>query len=130
VIDRDGGHAAPVVDPRVEQEREVVLRQVGGRLYVNLGAEHDSRDGDGPQLLLERGVRVIGHPRPGLGAEVLDDHLAEVPVLHRELTEREQRVDPLLARLADADQDPAREGDREFAGESDRLEPAGGKLVR
>ena len=40
------------------------------------------------------------------------------------------RVDPLLARLADADEDPARERDRELARESNRLEAAGGKLVR
>ena len=35
--------------------------------------------------------------------------------------DREQRVEPLLARLADPDQDPARERDRELSGEADRL---------
>ncbi len=67
---------------------------------------------------------------PGLRAEVLDDDLLHVPVLLPERAEREQRVDPLLARLADPDQDPARERDRELAGEPDRLEAAGRNLVR
>ena len=43
--------------------------------------------------------------------------------------EREQRLDPLFARLADPDENPAREGNRELAREADRLEPARRKLV-
>ena len=72
---------------------------------------------------------MVGHPRARLGAEVLDDHLAEVPVLVVERLQREQRLEPLLPRLADADQDAARERDRELAGQPDRLEPHGGHLV-
>ena len=44
---------------------------------------------------------------PGLRAEVLDDHLLDVAVALVEVADREQRLDPLLARLADPDQDPA-----------------------
>ena len=44
--------------------------------------------------------------------------------------QREQRVDPLRARLADPDEDPARERDVELAREADRLEAARRDLVR
>ncbi len=73
---------------------------------------------------------MCSHARARLRAEVLDDDLLDVPVLLAERTQREQRVDPLLARLADPDQDPARERDPELAGEPDRLEPTGRNLVR
>ena len=43
--------------------------------------------------------------------------------------QREQGVETLRPRLADADQDPARERDRELAGEPDRLEPHRRHLV-
>ena len=43
--------------------------------------------------------------------------------------EREERVDPLLARLPDPDEDPARERDRELAREADRLETPRRDLV-
>ena len=129
VIRRDGRDAAPVVDARVEQDREVVVGEVRRRLHVHLRAEQDPRDGDRPEVLLERRVGMLGHPRARLRAEVLDDHLAQVPVLVGKGTQREQRVDPLLPRLADPDQDPARERDRELAREAHRLEPARRHLV-
>ncbi len=51
-------------------------------------------------------------------------------MLLAESSQGEQRVDPLLSRLPDPDEDPARERDRELAGESDRLEAAQRNLVR
>jgi len=131
-VDVIRGHrrdAAPVVDSGVEEEREVVVREVRRRLHMHVGAEHDPRDGDRPQLLLEGCIGVIGHPGPGLRAEVLDDHLAQVPLLVRERPQGEERVEPLLARLADPDQDPARERNRQLAREPHRLEAASRDLV-
>ena len=46
-----------------------------------------------------------------------------------EVADREQRLDPLLPRLADADEDPRREGDAQLAGEPHRLQPYGRALV-
>src|SRR5262249_36633670 len=89
----------------------------------------DPRGGDGPEVLVEARLGVRRHARPGLRAEVLDDDLLEVAELLAQLPEREQRLDSLLARLADPDQDPARERDRELAGEANGLEPPGGDLV-
>ncbi len=129
VVDRDRGHAAPVVDARVEQPREVLEGEVRRRLHVHARGQQDARGGDRPEVVLHVGLRVRGHPRAGLGPEVLDDHLLEVVVLFRDPPERPQRVEALLARLADADQDPARERDRQLAREPDRLEPQGRVLV-
>jgi hypothetical protein len=73
---------------------------------------------------------MVGHPRARLGTEVLDDHLLDVAVARRQLPDRLQRFEPLEPRLADPDQDPGRERDRELAGELDRLQPPSRHLVR
>ena len=130
MVDRDRGDAAPVVDPRIEEQRKVVIGEVRWRLHVPVGAEQHPRRRDRPELLVERRIGMVGHPRVRLGAEVLDDHLADVPVLVVERPQGEQGVEPLVPGLADADQDAARERDRELAGQPDRLEPHGGHLVR
>ena len=100
VVDRHGRDAAPVVDPRVEQEREVVVGEVRRRLHVDVRAEDDPGDRDRPEVLLERRVRVVGHPRPRLRAEVLDDHLAEVPVLARRASRRARSASIRSARVS------------------------------
>ncbi len=66
---------------------------------------------------------------PGLGAEVLHDDLLQVAVPLVQLAQREQRLDALAARLADADQDAARVRDREAPGAVDRVESHLGQLV-
>ena len=71
---------------------------------------------------VERRLRRVGHPGAGLGAEVLDDDLLQVPVLEVQVAQREQRLDPLAAGLADADQDAARVRDPQPPGTGDRVE--------
>ncbi len=56
--------------------------------------------------------------------EVLQDHLLQVSVLGVHLGQRLQRGQTLLRALADADQDPAREGDLQLARGPDRLQPS------
>ena len=129
VVDRHGRDAAPVVDARVEETREVVEREVRRRLHVPPGAEQDARDRDRPEVVVERRLLVRGHPRARLRTEVLDDDLLEVPVLLAECFQCEESVDPLCARFADPDEDPARERDRELAREADRLETSRRDLV-
>ncbi len=129
MVDGHGRDAAPVVDAGVEQAWEVVEREVRRRLDVPRRAEQDPCDRDRPEMIVERGLGVRRHACPGLGAEVLDDDLLHVPVLLAERLQREQRVDSLLPGLADADEDPARERDRELAGKPDRLEAARRDLV-
>ncbi len=129
MVDRHGRHAAPVVDARVEQAREVVEREVRRRLHVPGRAEEDASGRDRPEVVVEGGLGVRRHACAGLGAEVLDDDLLHMFVLFAERPQREERVDPLLARLADPDENPARERDRELPGEPDRLQPASRDLV-
>ena len=64
------------------------------------------RDGDRPQELLERRLGRRRHPRSGLGAEVLDDHLLHVAVALGELADRaaaprsrSARVSPMPIRM-------------------------------
>ena len=129
MVDGHRGDASPVVDARIEEAREVVEGEVRRRLHVPPGAEQDARDGDRPEVVVEGRLLVFSHPRAGLRAEVLDDDLLEMPVLLAERLQGEEGVDPLLARLADPDEDPARERDRELAGETDRLETPRRELV-
>ena len=72
---------------------------------------------------------MIGHPRLGLGAEVLDDDLLHVAVTLVQIADREQRLDALEARLADADQNAGGERHARFARQADRLEPTRRNLV-
>ena len=72
---------------------------------------------------------MAGHLRVRLRPEVLDDDLLDVPVSLVQVADREQRVDPLLARLADPDQDARRERDPELAGQPEGLQPSGRPLV-
>ena len=75
-------------------------------------------------------VRLRGHRRERLRDEVLHDHFLDVPVLPRERAQREQRFGPLARGLADADQDPRRERDREPARVFDHAQAHGRLLVR
>ncbi len=129
VVDGDGRDASPVVDSGVEEQRKVVVGEVRRRLHVPVGAQHDPCRGHAPELLFERRVGMSCHARSRLGTKVLHDHLAQVAVLVAQLFQREQRLEALRTRLADPDQDPTRERDRELAGEADRLEPRGRRLV-
>ena len=129
VVDRHGRDAAPVVDARVEEDGEV-LGEVRRRLEVDLRREQDPRGGERPEVVLEGRLRRGGHARAGLRAEVLDDHLLDVSVPEVRVGDRAQRVEPLLPRLADPDQDPRRERDALGAGGVERGEPRGRKLVR
>ncbi len=125
VIDRHRRDAAPVVDPGVEQRSEV-LGQVRRRLDRDPGRQDQPRCRDRPQQLLERRLRCLRHPRAGLGPEVLDDHLLHLRSCGRD---RLERLDPLGARLADADQDAGGERHARLAGEAERLEACGRQLV-
>ena len=130
VVDGDRGDPAPVVDAGVEETREVLVAEVRRALDVDARREDQPRGRGGPEQLVERRLRVAGHLRPRLGAEVLDDHLLDVSVPLRQVGDRLDRLDPFRPRLADADQDAGRERNRQLSGEVDRLEAAGGELVR
>ena len=51
----------------------------------------------------------------GLGAEILDDDLLDVTVALVQLANRQERVDPLFERFADADEDAGGERDAKLA---------------
>ena len=129
VIRRDGRYAAPVVDAAIEQVRIARGAQVGRRLDVHFGPEDQARDGDRPAELLVRCVLRLRHARAWLRAEALHDHFLDVPVAFVQRTDREQCIDPLGARLPDADEDAGGKGNAKGAGASQRLESKGGALV-
>ena len=94
VVDRHRRDAAPVVDTRVQQPRKALVREVRRRLHVPVGPEQDPRDRDRPQVVVEVGLGVRGHARARLRAEVLDDHLLQMPEFLAECAQGEQGVDP------------------------------------
>ena len=131
VVGGERRHAAPVADPGVEQSE--LLRRVGkiGRsLDADVRPHHDARRGDGGEELLVVRLGSARHGRPRLRAEVLHDHLLDVPVPTVEVADREDRAGALPSVLADADEDAGGERDREAARVLDRSKPHRRMLVR
>ena len=91
--------------PAAIRSRQRSGRQIGRRLDVHRGAEQDARDRDGPEMFVERRLGMLRHAGAGLGAEILDDDFLHVAVALVQLAQRQQRLDALAPRLADADQD-------------------------
>ena len=129
VVGRDGRDAAPVVDARFEQTREVGVREVRRRLQAHLVGQDQPRHRERPQVLVERRLGRVDHLGAGLGAEVLDDHLLEMAVLGVQLAQRQQRLDLFAASLADADQDARRGWDLVRAHPAQRVEAHRGLLI-
>jgi len=129
VVGGDRGHAAPVVDPRVQQGAEVV-GQVRRRLHVHVAGQDHPGQRDRLDEVLVRARRVVAHRRAGLGQEVLDDDLLHVPVPGVGGGDRLQRLDPVRPVLADADEDPRGERDLQLARPLERRQPAARVLVR
>ena len=129
MIGRHRRNAAPIIDAGANEARQRVGLQVRRRLDVHGRAEDQPRDGDGPQVLVERWFGRGSHARIGLGAEILDDDLLDMAVPLVDVADRQQRLDALRPRLADADQDAGRERHARAAGGLQRREPDGGVLV-
>jgi hypothetical protein len=129
VIGRDRRDAAPVVEPRVDQLLIDSGRQIWWRLDVHVGPEDQTRRRDGPQQVVEIGFPRIGELGVGLGPKVLDDDFLDMTIGGVQIPDRLQRVDPLVAGFADADQDASRERNLQFAGQTQGLQPDGGMFV-
>ena len=105
------------------------MREVGRSLHGDVQRHHEPRKRDRPEVIGERGLGRLRHPRAGLRAEVLHDHLLQVAVALVQVAQRDQRLDALAPRLSDADQDAARVRDRQAPGAVDRVQAHVGQLV-
>ena len=79
VIRGDGRDPAPIIDPRRNQPRIDARRQVGRRLDIHRGAQDQARGGEAPEQIVQIGLRGAGELGAGLGAEVLNDDLLNMP---------------------------------------------------
>ena len=114
VVRRQRGDTTPVVHPRRDQRQAFGPRhQIRRRLHPHLGAQHQPGDRDRGQELLEIGVGHGRHRGVVLGAEVLHDHFLHMPELAVRAADRVDRIRPFQLRLADADQQPGGERDRQ-----------------
>src|SRR5437016_3456673 len=120
VVERERRDSAPIVETRREEAGIDQRREVRRRLDVHVWAEDEPRHRERPQEILERGLGRLPHRDPRLGAEVLDDDLLDVAVRFVEVADRDERVDPLASRLADADEQTGRERDPELAGQREQ----------
>ena len=89
MIRRNRRNAAPVVDPRADQALINTGRQVRRRLHVHIHRQHQTRDGDRPQQVLQVGLVRVGPFGVGLGAEILHDHFLDVPVARMQVADRQ-----------------------------------------
>ena len=128
MVGRDRRDAAPVVDPGVEQRAEVV-GEIGWRLHVDVGRQHEPGRGNGPHQVLGRTGRRLEHGRARLGQEVLDDDLLDVPVAGVRGGNGPQGGQLVGPGVADADQDARGEGDGQLPGGLQGGQTAGRHLV-
>ena len=92
--------------------------------------KNDAGHGNGPEVIVQRRLCRSRHARAGLGAEVLDDDFLNVAVTLVDVADRQQRLDALGPRLADADQEPGGERHAGTPRGFERGEAHGGRLVR
>ena len=128
VVGGHRGHAAPVVDAGADQRAQLV-GEVGRRLQMDVVGQDEAGRGDGPEELVGGARRVAVHRGPGLGQEVLDDHLLDVAVTGVAGGDGLQGVEPVLAGLADAHQQPGGERHGQLARPLQGGEPPGRDLV-
>ena len=79
VIRGDWRDPTPIIDARRNQPRIDARRQIGGCLDIHRGAQDQARGGDAPKQVVQIGLRGAGELRAGLGAEVLNDDLLNMP---------------------------------------------------
>src|SRR6185295_20292557 len=102
-IRRQRRDTSPVVYPGSYQKWIAIIRQIGRRLHVHL-AKHQSRDRDRSSVIHLTGFGMITHRDLRLRAKILYDYFLNVAVTLVEFFDREQRIDSLSERLADADE--------------------------
>ena len=128
-----GGHRrdpAPVVDPGLEQ-RDQIVGEVGRGLEVDLGRQDQPGHRDRPAGTRRRGTAASRNIAvPGLGRKFWTMTSWTWPWRRWDAAMASSDVDPVGPGLADADQDPGREGDGQLAGRLERGQPAGRGLVR
>ncbi len=114
--------------PAREQRGEIV-GEVGRRLHVDLGRQYQAGRGDGPLQVLGRARCRLGHGRPRLGQEVLDDDLLHVAVAGVRAGDGLQGGQLACPVVADADEDAGGEGDGQLTRGLERGQPTRGLLV-
>ena len=96
---------------------------------MHIVLQDQPRGRDGPQQIVQIRFRRGSLLGVRLGAEVLHDHFLDVAVLLVQIADRDQRLQSLRTRLADADQDAGGEWHRKFAGVPHHLQPHRRQLV-
>ena len=77
-----------------------------------------------------RGLRPVAHGNARLDPKVLHDDFLDVSVTAVQLADGEQSIDPVLERLADADEQSGGEGNLLLAGFFYGTQAPGGNFVR
>ena len=129
VVGGDGGDTTPVVDARIEEHTEVV-GQIGRRLEVHVGRQHDPGHGQRAEVVLGRAGRRLVHGRARLGKEVLDDDLLDVAVSPMRRRDGLEALEARFGRLADAHEDARGERNPQRPGRVQRGQAPFGLLVR
>ena len=129
MVGRYRRNPAPVVDAGVEENPEVV-GEIGRGLNVDLGRQHRPSQSYRLEVIVERAGGGAVHRRARLREEVLDDHLLDVAVTFVAGGDRLEGGDPVRPVLADPDQDPGGERNRQVSCRLQGGQPAGRRFVR
>ena len=129
VVGRHRRDAAQIVDACRDEFTQRAGQQVGWRLQADLRGEQAARERDDAQEVFCRRLFTCRRTGACVGAEVLNDDLLDMAIPAVQVGDRGEGVDGLLERLADADEEAAREGDAELPGPLRHGDPNGRALV-
>src|SRR5262249_24083388 len=95
--------AAPIIDPRIEKFLVIGIGDIWRSLDIYIRHKQPG-NGYRAQHLAAAWLRPAVHRNFRLGTKILNYDLLNVPIAFVEITNRQQRVNPVLRRFADSDE--------------------------
>src|SRR5579885_2130155 len=89
------GNATPIVDPCLQQTREILVAEIRRRLQIHIRAEDDARNRKSAKKIIKRGLGDIRQGSVRLRPEILNDHFLNVAVPRLHFPNGEERINPL-----------------------------------
>src|SRR5262249_61654022 len=103
-IRRQRRDAAPIIDPRIEKFLVIGIGEIWRSLDIYIRHKQPG-NGYRAQHLAAAWLRPAVHRNFRLGTKILNYDLLNVPIALVEVTDRQQRIDPILRRFPDSNED-------------------------
>ena len=124
------GHSTPIIDPCINNLLEHTRREVGWRLNIHRRTENDSCHGNGPEQFIQVGFRRINHQGVRFSPEILNNDLLDMAIGLIGVTQRQERLQSLVAGFTDTYQDARGKRYGCFTRQPQSFKPTGRHFVR